>query len=132
MEGNTAWVRPRREEDNMKVKVYGLGILVSGLVTGILLLLLSWGLYQFRWSNSVLQMGVWAVYGLSSLAGGFLVGKKLRSRRFLWGMLMGVVYFLILFVISGATTGGWSGNLAEMAAACGICLAGGMLGGMLS
>ncbi len=116
----------------MKIKAYGTGLAASAAASGILLLLLSWGMYQFRWGNTVLQAGIWASYGLSSLAGGLLVGKKLRNRRFFWGMLMGLLYFFLLLAASCVIHGGVKGGLAEVGAACGICLAGGMLGGMLS
>ena len=112
--------------------IYGQGLAVSALVTGILLALLGWGLYQFRWGEEVLEAGIWALYGLSALAGGFWVGKRQRTRRFLWGMGMGLLYFLLLSAVSGAAGSLGTGGLGEAAAACGLCLAGGMLGGMVS
>lgn len=116
----------------MKMKAYGQGLLVGALMTAILIFALSFGLYQFHWSDSTLQIGIWIVYGLASLIGGMVVGKKLRNRRFVWGLAYGLLYFVVLFLISGATSGGWNGNFREMAIACGICLGGGMLGGMIS
>ena len=94
----------------MKVKAYGQGLLVGALVTAALIFALSFGLYQFQWSDSTLQIGIWVVYALAALAGGMVVGKKLRNRRFVWGLAYGLLYFVVLFLISGATTGGWNGN----------------------
>ena len=116
----------------MKMKAYGQGLLVGAVVTAVLILLLSLGLYQFRWGESTLQIGIWVIYALSALVGGMVVGKKLRNRRFVWGAAYGLLYFALLFLISGATSGGWNASFRELAMACGICLGGGMLGGMIS
>ena len=121
-----------KENISGKIRAYGQGLLASMLVTGILLVLLSLGLYQFRWGDRLLQIGIWLVYGLSALAGGFWVGKKLRNRRFLWGMLLGLLYFGLLLLVSSAVGEGFQGGGREILTACAICLAGGMAGGMIS
>ena len=36
----------------------------------------------------------------TSLCGGFLMGKRMREQKFLWGMAAGIIYFLLLFGVS--------------------------------
>lgn len=107
-------------------------LLVSYLLTGLLLLLLAGLLYRFQWDQGKIQIGIIAIYILSCFGGGFLGGKMVASRKFLWGILVGFLYFLILTVVSVAvnrelqtTTSGFITTLI-------LCMGGGMLGGMLS
>lgn len=107
-------------------------LLVSYLLTGLLLLLLAGLLYRFQWDQGKIQIGIIAIYILSCFGGGFLGGKMVASRKFLWGILVGLLYFLILTVVSVAvnrelqtTTSGFITTLI-------LCMGGGMLGGMLS
>lgn len=121
-----------KENISGKIRAYVQGMLASILVTGLLFVLFGLGLYQFRWGDSILQAGIWGIYGLSSLAGGFWVGKRLRNRRFLWGMLLGLLYFVLLLLVSGMMGEGFPEDGKELLTACVICLAGGMAGGMIS
>lgn len=107
-------------------------LLLTYLFTGLLLLLLSLGLYKLGLSEGQVGIGVLAVYFLSGLFGGFFMGKAGGSRKFLWGLLMGVVYFAVLTGVSLALNRGLTGNGLHLLGECGLCLAGGLLGGMLS
>ena len=55
-------------------------------------------LYKMQLSESVVSVGIVVIYVLSGFLGGFLSGKVMKTRRFLWGMLMGAAYFLILVI----------------------------------
>ena len=50
----------------------------------------------------------------------------------LWGLLSGVLYFVLLLLISFGIYHTLQGAAAETAAAFGLCALGGMLGGMIS
>lgn len=108
------------------------GLLVTYLFTGILLVLVSLGLYKFGLSQKQVGIGIYVVYFLSSLFGGFLVGKMARTRKFLWGMAMGVLYFVVLFFISMGVNHSVQGSTMGIVAHLVLCMAGGMLGGMLA
>ena len=75
-------------------------LVLSALLSGLLLLLLSFLLYKLRFSGEYASAGVFAVYGLSCLAGGFFAGKQLKTRRFIWGGLCGLLYFALLLALS--------------------------------
>ena len=53
----------------------------------------------------------------------------MMSRRFLWGLLLGLIYFLVLFLAGRILSGSWN---PEAMLPLALCAAGGMLGGMFS
>ncbi|MBQ8814806.1 MAG: TIGR04086 family membrane protein [Lachnospiraceae bacterium] len=107
-------------------------LFITYLLTGILLLTLAFILYKLRLSNTQVQTGVYLIYILSCFLGGFLAGKKMKSRRFLWGMLMGGLYFVVLFLVSSLAGRPLESGFSYLLLVLGICLAGGTSGGMLS
>lgn len=104
----------------------------SYLLTGILLFALAFILYKLRLSNTQIQTGIYFIYILSCFLGGFLAGRHMKNRRFLWGMLMGALYFVILFLVSSLAGKPLESGFTHLALVLGICLAGGTAGGMLS
>ena len=75
-------------------------LLCAYLVTGVLLLILTVLLYKCGLEEKHVSAGILTVYILSTLAGGFVAGKMARVRKFVWGLGIGVLYFLLLVLIS--------------------------------
>jgi putative membrane protein (TIGR04086 family) len=61
-----------------------------------------------------------------------LAGKTADRRRFLWGVVMGVAYYVILVVVSLIVNKGAEAVAANMLTTFLLCAGSGMLGGMLS
>ena len=124
----------RQTSTEGKIPVYFLikTILFSYLLTGVFLLLLAFLLYRFGLGEKTVAISVIAIYVGASLCAGFLTGKKMKSGRFLWGLLAGSTYFCILLLLSLWL--GEPGSLAGSRVFTGflLCAGGGMLGGMLS
>ena len=59
-------------------------VLVSYIVTGLLLLLITFLVYQFEIEEQLVNIGIMATYLLSTFMGGFCVGKLVKRRRFMW------------------------------------------------
>lgn len=117
---------------NSRVTVILKDLLFSYVVTGLLLFLLSFLMLKLEVSNKVLSGGIIVTYILSTFLGGFLFGKSASQKRFLWGLLIGALYFIILFLIS-ILTGSFMGmEAARVFTVMLLCLFGGMLGGMVS
>lgn len=107
-------------------------LLFSYILTGSLLLLLALVLYKADLSQKVVSVCIIVIYVLATFFAGFITGKKLKSRKFLWGAVMGAAYFLVLVVISLAVNrqpGVLSNSFLTTLV---LCTGGGMLGGMLS
>ena len=61
-------------------------LIITYIISAVLLSALAFALYRFRLPESQIALGVSAVYILSCLIGGFIAGKTIKSRRFLWGL----------------------------------------------
>lgn len=116
----------------MKVRAILRSLLFSYAVTGIFLLLLAFLLFQFDLGEKPVSAGIVAVYILSCLLGGFMAGKIIRKDKYLWGILVGVFYYLLLITVSFAVKGKWDMSLMHAVTTFFMCLGGGALGGMLS
>ena len=107
-------------------------LLVSYLVTGLLLLLIAGLLYRFRLDEGKVQIGIILTYILSCFTGGFLAGKMMKNRQFLWGVFPGLLYFAIMMLVSLAVNRELQSSTSGFVTAFLLCMGGGMLGGMLS
>lgn len=121
-----------RLEKNQKIIWLLKALLFSYVVTGISLLLLSVLLYKFEWNEHLVSAAIVAVYVLSTVVGGIVIGKLVRTRRFFWGLLLGNLYFVLLLVITIIVYRSLSGNGLNMLTAWILCTGGGMAGGMIS
>ncbi|MBS6194382.1 MAG: TIGR04086 family membrane protein [Clostridiales bacterium] len=108
------------------------GLLFAYLITGISLLILALLLYKMHLDEGMVTIGIIVIYIISCFLGGFFVGKKTGQQKFLWGTLLGLVYFLLLTAVSALTepglADGWTGLLTSFV----MCMGAGMLGGMIS
>ena len=107
-------------------------LLISYLFTAGLLLLLALLLYRFSLSERIVSLCITAIYILVTFLAGFLAGKKEGSRKFLWGLLMGCLYFLVLTAVSLVVNHGFSSLSGSFFTVLALCTGSGMLGGMLS
>jgi len=107
-------------------------LLCAYVVTGILLLVLALLLYKAGLSEENVNAGILLTYVISTFSGGFVIGKLTGARKFLWGLLAGILYFALLLLISLGIYHTLQGAAAETGAAFVLCALGGMLGGMIS
>ena len=64
-------------------------LLVSYIITGILLLVLAVLLYKLNLDKGKVTAGITGIYVVSAFAGGFLIGKLQKVRKFIWGSCLG-------------------------------------------
>lgn len=107
-------------------------LLISYLLTTGLLLLLALMLYRFGLSEKIVSICIIAIYIIVTFLAGFLAGKREGSRKFLWGLMMGGLYFLILIVVSLIVNHGMGGVSGKLLTVLMLCCGSGMLGGMVS
>ena len=107
-------------------------LLCAYVVTGILLLVLTLLLYKAGLSEENVNAGFIIVYVISTFSGGFVIGKLTGMRKFLWGLLLGVIYFVLLLLISLGIYHSFQADLMNLATTFLLCAGGGMLGGMIS
>ena len=103
-------------------------LLCAYVVTGIMLLILTLLLYKAGLSEENVNAGIILTYVISTFAGGFVTGVK----KFLWGLLAGILYFVLLLLISLGVYHSVQGELMNLLTTFLLCAGGGMLGGMVS
>lgn len=108
------------------------GMVVSWLVTAALLLILSVLLLGTGLSTKAAGGIMIAVYILSPFAGGFYLGKKAEQKKYLWGLLFGVLYFVIFCLVSLAINPPGIFSFPLLLKLFLMQAIGGMVGGMLS
>ncbi len=107
-------------------------LLASYIVTGLLLLLLTFVVYRFKLDEQTVVAGIVLIYVVSTFIGGLILGKLAKQRRFLWGSILGSLYFLLLFLISYGVYREFNTNGVNAITTAVLCIGGGMLGGMVS
>ena len=107
-------------------------LLAAIVFTAFLLLVSAYVLYRFGLTEKTVSVVIIGIYVSSCFLAGFLSGKVLQTRRFIWGFLEGMAYFVILAVLSLIVNTQMSGLGTEGLTTWILCAAGGMLGGMLS
>ena len=81
--------------------------LIAGyIITIALLIIISICMYKMSLSNNIISICITAAYGISTFAGGLILGHIRKCNRLIWGILYGIIYFCILCVISVAINQG--------------------------
>ncbi len=126
---------PKTEQEQREktiVKDFLRILFVMYVTTLVLLLLLALALFKMEIAESVSKVWLIAVYVISGFLGGFLIGKRRKSKKYAWGFLIGLAYFLILLAVSLILYRGLSGDLTHLLTTLALCVASGTVGGMVS
>ncbi|MCD7736466.1 MAG: TIGR04086 family membrane protein [Lachnospiraceae bacterium] len=102
------------------------------LTTVFLLLAFAFLLLKLQPDAGKTEIGIMVIYVLSCFVGGWYCGRKADRRKFLWGLLIGMLYFLVLLAVSGMGERAFQPEMTRTAAALVLCACGGTLGGMLA
>lgn len=105
-------------------------LITSYIISGLLLVLLSLLLYKLDLSKDKIAIGIIIVYVISTFFGGFLMGKLVEVKQYLWGLVLGLLYFALLLFISLGVYGGLEET--QIVSTMILCMCGGTMGGMLS
>ena len=102
------------------------------IITGILLLALTAMLTTMHLSENTVSIGIMVIYILSGFVGGLLAGKRMKNRKYLWGIVMGACYFSVLVLGSVVLHRRFEMDITRFTTALILCIASDMVGGMLS
>ena len=119
-------------QKNIKVIWWIKSLLASYIVTGILLLVLTFFMYKFELTEKIVSAAIVGIYVVSTLIGGMIIGKLTKSKRYLWGMVLGIVYFVLLLLITLGVYRTLNGDSVSIVTSLILCAGGGMTGGMIS
>ena len=107
-------------------------LIVSYLVTTVLLLTTAFLMYKFGLPEDKVNFAITLTYILSSAVGGIIIGKSMKEKKYIWGLLLGALYVGIIIVASLVASNGVSLIEAKGLSTIILCLCGGALGGMIS
>ena len=122
-----------RAEGNNKIVLKVLStLLVMYILTGAALFFLAFLLYKMELTENIVTIGIMVIYVVSGLLGGIIIGKRMKTRRFLWGILIGGAYFVVLLIGSLLMNQGISGDGLHVGMTLIMCMGAGRIGGMIS
>lgn len=107
-------------------------LLIMYVITGLALLALALLLFKMQLSENIVSISIMVIYIISCLIGGLVAGRQLKVRRFLWGVAVGAVYFAVLLIGSLLMNRGISSDAVHVVTTLIMCMAAGMIGGMIS
>lgn len=110
-------------------KEVGVSVGISFITTILFLLILAFLMLKAGIGDVMVSKLMLIGYILAPAVGGFALGKKKKVNRFLWGLCVGVIYFLVYVLLAVCTQDVSFGDIIWVALP--VCL-GGMAGGMLS
>ena len=120
-------------EGNRKIVLKVLStLLIMYILTGVALFVLAFLLYKMELTENIVTIGITAIYVVSGLLGGIIIGKRMKTRRFLWGIIMGAAYFLVLLIGSALLNRGLTSDMQHIGLTLVMCMGAGMIGGMVS
>jgi putative membrane protein (TIGR04086 family) len=120
------------QSNHQKPFILGRSLIMSYLLTGVLLLGFAWMMYKCDFSDRQVRLGVNTIYMLSCFLGGLLCAKSCGSRRLLWGIVMGLLYFIVLFGASLLFARQLQQGMGHFFLVLVLCSLGGILGAVVS
>ena len=121
-----------RQEKGVPYGTLGVYLLLSFMVTVVILLVISLLLYKLGISEKLVSGGIIITYIAATFLGGYLAGKKMKTKKYLWGLGMGFAYYVMFIILSLIINRGDMEVSRTILTTWVLCMGGGMLGGMLS
>lgn len=117
---------------NQKITCLLRTIILCYLITFLLIGIGAVVLWKFRLSSSQMMPGTYALYLIPCLFGGFLAGRRIQEKRILWGVLLGLIYFIVLILLALTLTHTQAAFSGRTLITLALCLTGGLIGAVLS
>ena len=122
---------PIRKDPAMAI-IFMIFLLLAYVITTVGLMILAFLLFKLPLGESAVSVGVIIIYIVSTFLASFICGKKCKNRKFLWGLAIGSVYFVILLFLSLIMNESVVSLGTNVVTSMLICAGSGMLGGMLA
>lgn len=83
-----------------KLKSYLKVLFCQTVITGLMIVVLSYVFYSLKCKDNILNIGIMAIYAISNLVGGIIISKMEKEKKILMCMITGGMYYLMLIIIS--------------------------------
>jgi putative membrane protein (TIGR04086 family) len=107
------------------------GLTVSTLISVVGILIGAFIILKMNLDDSSLKMIVCITYFVAAFFGGIVMASAGKNRKFLWGMTCGVLYFLIILILSLIVPEKEVADKLSVFTCFTICTVSGCLGGMI-
>ena len=120
-----------RSQLTNNLKLFFITTLSAIIIAAVLLVLAAFLLEKLGLTESQVRYIIYAIYLVTAMTAGMIAGKWQREKKFMWGALAGLVWFVIVFIAS-LCFGGAPLDTSQLFPAAVCMIGGGMLGGMLA
>lgn len=132
MKHNSQKIRMPIQKNPAVLIVFLIFLLLAYIITTVGLMILAFLVYKIQLSETAVNIGIVLIYVLSAFFASFACGRKIKERKFLWGLGIGIAYFGILLLLSLLLNGNVVNPGSNIITSFLICSGSGMLGGMLA
>lgn len=112
------------------ISVFLKSIVISMICSLLLIFVLSFLVSNTNLKESIINPSVIFISAISIMIGGFLVSKKIKKKGILCGALLGIIYMILMYIISSFMNMNFSINLNAIIM-IGFGILGGAVGGIL-
>lgn len=105
-------------------------LFISVLITIVMFILLSLVVCYTSVSENVIDYLVIAISCISLIIGGFKTAKQIKKNGIIYGGILGVIYILVLYILSGLICMNFSLSMSSIYMII-LSILGGALGGIL-
>lgn len=109
---------------------FGKSLVLSIALTIVALMLLSAILNFTDTSEEIISTSIIVISSVCIMIGSFVVSKKLKERGIINGIILGILYMFILYIISSFANGNFSLNMSSCIMIC-VGIISGIIGGIL-
>lgn len=106
--------------------------LIQMLISAVLIVIAAFIVLKISPSDTVIKGIVLAIYAISAFVGGFIMGKVMDRRKFLWGLTAGAIYIAVILLTAFIVKGVFNAGTISVMSGIITSLAAGTIGGMLS
>lgn len=107
-------------------------ILLEMMISAVLLACVSFVVLRMTPGVAVTKALILGIYGVSTFVGGYIIGKVMTKKKFIWGAISGIVYFAIIAVVAFIVKGGIDAGTVGIISGFVVSVAAGTAGGMIS
>lgn len=107
-------------------------LLASYIITGLLLLALSYVAFKLEMDEQMVVGIIVTIYVISTFTGGFIIGKLTKVKKYVWGTLVGAIYYGLLLAISYGVYREFGSDAWNIFTTMALCIGGGTFGGMIA
>ena len=107
-------------------------LLFMYFLTALFLVGLTFLLMKMQLTEQSVNLGIIIIYVVVGFVGGFIAGKRMKTKKFFWGMILGITYFFVLVAGSFFFHKGIGMVTEKIITTMILCMASGMIGGMVS